>query len=428
MGGFWSEASRGLDKGYGLGFRAAQRAEDRKLSQQQLELSKNRDTRQKEAHDLKMMGARAAQKAMEAKKIVVMGNHSPEAYAEAYGLVNDGRDVTPKLDPASGGVSFVDQDGNTAARFGNIDDMRKVLGGYLNDKNFWIEQAFLDMETAAEKARADHRADNESRLIRERGAENRKTALFRRQHGLGGAGKTSGPDFFVKEDYKRIGRQVQAIDGMLASGTDDLNREITDETRRQLEKSRADLIARMDQISGRAKPDIAPEFPTGKEADSIATGLWNKVDAKNRTQDIDAVVALSRKRYGDEVADKIQQLYQKKRKRTLLLEASGLGRQAQLAPSHHRTSAQGTAVEASGGLGLARNRQPTSSGNRFIDRLKGAKITNPVIDENGVVWANVDGRTRRLAVKPAEKIYNNRIDNPEYKEYLDLLEKLGIGK
>jgi len=64
-------------------------------------------------------------------------------------------------------------------------------------------------------------------------------------------------------------------------------------------------------------------------------------------------------------------------------------------------------------------------GNKYLKAIAGKKIESPVL-KDGVVWANVNGKTVRIATEPSKKIYSNRYDNPEYAQYLELLKKLGL--
>lgn len=49
------------------------------------------------------------------------------------------------------------------------------------------------------------------------------------------------------------------------------------------------------------------------------------------------------------------------------------------------------------------------------------------VDEDGTIWAkNENGQTFRLMMKPSEKIYNNRYQNPDYDKYLEAIKVLGL--
>lgn len=54
------------------------------------------------------------------------------------------------------------------------------------------------------------------------------------------------------------------------------------------------------------------------------------------------------------------------------------------------------------------------------------QYTDVTIAKDGSIWGKVNGQARRIAVKPPEKIYNNKYDNPKYAEYLKLLEQYGL--
>lgn len=60
-------------------------------------------------------------------------------------------------------------------------------------------------------------------------------------------------------------------------------------------------------------------------------------------------------------------------------------------------------------------------------KFKVSQMKNPVL-KDGVLWAEVNGRTVRVDRKPSEKAYSygHLAPNPEYKNYMDLLKKLGL--
>ena len=65
---------------------------------------------------------------------------------------------------------------------------------------------------------------------------------------------------------------------------------------------------------------------------------------------------------------------------------------------------------------------------KAINALKnGMSFSNVRVDpKSGTVWAtDGQGKLRRIAVKPPQKIYNNQYDNPEYASYFELINMLG---
>lgn len=58
-------------------------------------------------------------------------------------------------------------------------------------------------------------------------------------------------------------------------------------------------------------------------------------------------------------------------------------------------------------------------------KFKISQLKNPKV-RNGVLWAEINGQTQKVQAQPSEKIYNNRYDNPEYANYMNLLKKLKL--
>lgn len=61
-----------------------------------------------------------------------------------------------------------------------------------------------------------------------------------------------------------------------------------------------------------------------------------------------------------------------------------------------------------------------------INGIDPSSVKEPVMDKYGTIWGTVDGHTTRVMMKPSEKIYNGQYDNPEYKQYVDLIKSLGL--
>jgi hypothetical protein len=51
-------------------------------------------------------------------------------------------------------------------------------------------------------------------------------------------------------------------------------------------------------------------------------------------------------------------------------------------------------------------------------------LTDAFIDEDGTLWAKKKGQLVRVAVKPPERIYGGRYENPEYDKYLETIKRL----
>ena len=89
----------------------------------------------------------------------------------------------------------------------------------------------------------------------------------------------------------------------------------------------------------------------------------------------------------------------------------------------------------SSGLKAGTKKEEEKTPKSITEGVPYSKIKNAKVDKDGVIWASVDGVQRRLLSKgsiwtgvvPPKKLTGG-YDNPEYKDYLMLLDKLGLKK
>jgi hypothetical protein len=202
--GFWDGATRGLDKGTAMGFRAMEMEESKRrhedamgMQREHLSLSKNQDARQQETHDLNKQQAEKERdfadsmfgyyaRGKDPNALIPLGQkYAPEIF--------NGTDY--KAVPAENGgyvLQFVGPDGQPGAMPFSQDDLTKGIFSMLDPKGHARVQA--ELQNKLEGVRAQHKegfiekpgetraATNAMTIAAEGRGENRAIAAENRAH------------------------------------------------------------------------------------------------------------------------------------------------------------------------------------------------------------------------------------------------------
>lgn len=234
-----------------------------------------------------------------------------------------------------------------------------------------IEQAAARVNSLREAAnkQAEMDWDRERFFEEERGKDRR-------------ANKGEGSDFYDKEEFKSLLGQWEDIQEQLTlGGTTDVSGNVipfTPEQKVQLARVRAGLERRMSEIRGGSFVQPQDTQPAPK----------TEVPKSQLGQELDG-----------------------------LLERAGIENKA---PEAKPGEAQAATLDT------APTPQPQPK-EKPKEQPKQAQYSDVMVDKDGTIWGkDASGQPRRIMVKPPEKIYNGRYDNPEYQKYVETMKQYGL--